>query len=838
MASRSFGTKLGIRVGTDMDAQMITVIRYGWPWVIWLLGLPIAALALRMARRFWGHPSVLTIGMAAGGLLLTWMVHHRASSAQSRFARWYPSGLMAAAMGWLVAMTGRPTGLLGVLYLIGGLVGCLGWNVWTSKHNDPVMDVLPKGEVTAGSPRYVDVGALVRVIAVRAPVVRAAMEAGSTVVPALAKPWEAPAAIEAGRPGDGKVLTGTVLSVNEDQGRDTKPVWNAIQHNWRKFTTTMDTGRALNGARLTVLSATPSRIKTKVKLLSGRQTPKMVEDAREHLASLMRMPLSSIRVYPNPANHSEVFMDFTIHDRLKGAVVWQGPEKGWRSIAEAEVEYGVQEDGQIAGIFQPADPKRGKNTSHYGVEGMNGSGKSNAVKIPIATGLFQFDVEDWVMDPIKGRQTLGCLSSALEWFAITRIESVNLMEFAVDVITERANYLGTYGYDNWVEGCGLPFLRLNLEEGNMVADLLGDALEATGNTARSAGVSLWGSFQRMHSDKVSTGLRAVFAENMSFGCKKPGDAFILSDEQSDAGADPSIWGNEFPGKHYFGKIGWPLERKIMETRAYMTQDPMLEELAREHAAAKRKKLREMFPDWFELLAKVDAAHDGVYSNRTTGQQVREEIDAARAKKAAKEQQAKNARKAADTAPAAPDPAEEPEPEDDVPANTEQDEEMTDDTAAGTDLAYEEGMARETPDPKRLKRELDKMGADSAWLEGAGDADTDRREIWMPKPHEVLSFGQPPAEDNSGQARSRALALTISYLAERPGWSFQPHDLGEELADRADRSMSWYRQEMNTLMAMNLVERDPDKGVYKVTREIQSPRTADRVAKMLEQIKAS
>lgn len=833
MASRSLGKTLGIRVGTDMDAQMITVIRYGFPWLVWLLGLPVAALALRMARRFWGHSLVLTAGMLVGGALLTWLVW-RISSARGKIAKWHPTLTMAGVMVWLVAMTNRPSGLLGVVYLVGGMVGCIAWNVRNSTHADPVMDVLPGDTDTSGGPRYVDMGALVRAIAGHAPVVRTALEAASPVVPALARPWQ-PLALEAGKPAaGGKVLTGTVLNINEDRGVDPKPVWRSIDHNWRRYTRDMPTGRELNGARLMPLSMSPSRIKAKVKLLAGRQTPKMVEQAREQLASLMRMPLSSIRTYPNPKNHAEVFVDFTIHDRLKGAIVWQGPEKGWRSIGEAEVEYGVQEDGQIATMFQPPDLKRGKNTSHTGVEGINGSGKSATVKIPIATGLFQPDVEDWGMDPIKGRQTLGCLSSALEWFAITRIESVNLMEFAVDIITERANYLGIYGYEGWEPGCGLPFLRLTLEEGNMVADMLGDALEATGNTARSAGVSLWGSFQRMHSDKVSTGLRAVFAESMSFGCKKPGDAFILSDEQSDAGADPSIWGNEWPGKHYYNKIGWPLERKIMETRSFMTEDPMLEELAREHAEAKRKKLRETFPDWFEMLARVDAAHDGVYSNRTTGQAVREEIDAARAKKAAKEQRAKNGPKTPTTA----EPAEEPEPEDDVPTETEQDEEMTDDTTAGKDREHEEGMSREPADPKRLARELEKMGEDAAWLEGAGDTSADRREIWMPKPDEVLNFGQPRKDDNSGQARARALAHGISYLAGKPGWSFQPHDWAEACMDQADRSMSWYRQEMKTLKLMGLVEHDPEKGVYKVVREIKSERTAERVAKMLEEIKRS
>ena len=174
--------------------------------------------------------------------------------------------------------------------------------------------------------------------------------------------------------------------------------------------------------------------------------------------------------------------------------------------------FGQREDGSLMEWFQPAMPAKGINLAHLAMEGMNGSGKSNVSRLAIAQGVRIFDVVDWAADPMKATQTLGAVAGAIDWIAPSKREATDQFEFTVDYVTARAEYLGNNGYDEWEPGCGLPFHRIWLQEGNLTADLLGDDAEKIGNLARSTGVALNGEFQRMHNTSVSTGLRAVFSD--------------------------------------------------------------------------------------------------------------------------------------------------------------------------------------------------------------------------------------------------------------------------------------------------------------------------------------
>lgn len=857
MARKTPGFNL--RIGSEMDAHMIRIIQFSAPWIVWVIGLPVAALALRMARRYWGHPYVLSIGLfllTVGLSALMWKI----TAIRKGWGRLHPVLNVAASMGWLWAMTTfGPKGLLGILYLLGGIGGCLAWNFRNATHADPVYDVLDVSGGHGGSggrgPRYLDAGFVARAVATRVPAVRTALEAAGNVVPVLKSPWE-PKALQAGSDEvlEGKVVDGppkgtTNAKVREPEivGVDPNPVWLRIQANWRKFTTQMDTGRELNGARLVPRQMSPTRIKTKVKLLPGRQTVEMVENAKKYLISLMHMNPAHIIIVPNPKNGAECFIDFITHDVLAKPRLWTGPEGTWCSIADSETVYGFYEDGVPATIFQPADLSKGKQLTHFALEGMNGSGKSTIARLLIATGLLQWDVDDWALDPVKTTQTFGPLARALTWFAVTKPESKDQMEFVVDLISAKARYLGEMGYDGWEPGCGLPFNRVWIEEGNLVAGVLGDTMEEAGNTARSAGVALVGSFQRMHHESVPTGFRAVFAEAMSFGVNKFADAFILADELKEVGCDPSQWKNDHAGMHYWNKSGLSLERRAMEARSYnikMEKDKpnILTELCDEYAEEKMRRLKTEFPDYWNMLAEIDS--NRVFQSRTTGYAVyqdmlkkREEREARALKKAKKAGGGSN--------PDNPVPAPRPEPEPEEIEDDQPNSEMEDDDIMDADKndytgerEYQDGKREPAPTAAQLAKELESMGERPEYLDDPDiqSGKWDGVEFVIPAPHEVLAFGR-REDDDASAGRQRKLAYIVSFLAHKgPGWKFQPHQVVDECKPVIGGASSWYRGELSsTLATLGVVEHDPETGTYQVARDIRSEMTAAKIQEFLDRI---
>jgi hypothetical protein len=861
MARRN-GMGLNLRVGTEMDAQVIRVIQFAAPWAIWVLGLPGMAGALLLAKKFWGHPYVISLGMLVVTCVLSWLVW-KVTAARKGYFRWHPVINMVGAMGWLTSMVMvPPNGLHGIIWLIGGFAACIGWNVRNASQGDPIHDVGAmtraggSGDGSGGGPRFIDAGYVVRAVAGRAPVVRTVLEGAGNVVPALRKPWEpkelgpgsqgSTAGQDGGEPPPtGDVIDGTVMGI------DPKPVWTAIHHNWRRFTTQMEPGRPLNGAKLIPIKLSPTRIKTEVRLQPGRQEPKLVEDARGLLAGLNHLPPSSVIPLPNPRDASKVYLDFVIHDVLAKSRKWAGPDGAWKrndvglwvrdkeikwkSIGDAAILFGMYEDGIFAELFQPAQPKKNKNLSHVAFEGMNGSGKSNVARLAVTAGVLMYDVVDWVIDPKKATQTMGCAASALEWFAITEAEAVELISFVVSLITAKANYLGELGYDNWEPGCGLPFHRIWIEEGNLVAGLLGSDMEDAGNLARSAGVAINGSFQRMHHESVPTGFRAVFPESMSFGVNKHGDAFILPDELSDAGCDPSQWKNHQPGKLYWNSAAVDIERKVMEVRSFLVEQKLAEAVCAEYWEQKYAKLKEMFPDYYELLDSIDA--NGVYRNRTTGQMVREKIDKARERR-----EARNKKKGGAGGSPSPVPSPRPAPE---PEETEQDDipnsELVGEEAMSKD-DYRSGMERPNVTMGQFTKMASELGerVDELNDPELNDPTMDSQEIRVPSPDEVLHFGSPPEKDNSSQGRARSLAYLVTFLAKKgPGWTFQPHDVSAECMEHIGRTAGWYRGEISTtLLHMGVVTKDRDLDRYVVASDVRSERIQRKVQEFLEELNVS
>lgn len=789
MAARKASRGLNLNITSPAEEQAAKFMRGTTPWIAWLGGIPLASAAFRIIAVTTGHVAGVGAGLALVTLLVAW-VTARASHAKGwGKAHHVLNALCSLGIVTLTAWRGPGAfhGWLAIGYAIGGLAGCLSWNVRYTTHGDTgIEDVVVTGRKARGERKRVDVAYVVRVIAGRAPAIRSGAEKMGKVVPAVTGPWrEAP-----------RILTGEIVSplaitsgapdhVDAAAAADAKRMWLAISKNFRDLAAHKMPD--LNGARIRALDIKPWRIHAEVHLLRGVQTPKIITDAREVLASQMALPLASIITTPNRKRHDRVFLDFVLEDTLAAVRYWPGPAAPGKSIGDAPIRFGIYEDRALAERFGPAITsdmakrlgRAEKNLTHLMAEGMNGSGKSSLYRVLVTDGATRVDVEDWLIDTVKKLQTFGQLAQAFDWFATTVPEAKAQVKFLANaVIPMRADYLGANGYDNWEPGCGLPYLRIWVEEGGIIANEL-DKLDAVLNSARSAGVEIDLSVQRAHHALVDTNVRAAFGETVSFGCKSSDDVFAMPDELRDAGADPSQWGNRQPGKNFYAAADQEIDRQLMADRAFNVDPAECRELIARHAPARQEWIALNCPDWRRLLEAADK--QGAWAKRTTGAAVLAKIAATEQRKAAN---------AGDPAPAPYEP----------PVLAEEDEIV-------------EGEFVDEDEDQEV--DVDELDLDPATAAGvAEDAGIDPRSPIPPSdPADMLDFGTRPQSD---RPREESVAILRSLLMARgDGWEFRPRDLYDEVCPVLSRSASWVRGALPGLADEGMLEHDRAEGIYRV-----------------------
>jgi len=291
---------------------------------------------------------------------------------------------------------------------------------------------------------------------------------------------------------------------------------------------------------------------------AGESTPEDVQQRRDHMAGLLRVPLADVRVRPDPDRHDRTIVSRRNYDPLAQGIPWPGLSSPGGSIAEPLV-LGGYEEGPPLRLWLPGDPEISRSVVHLLVMGMNGSGKSHGAQIAIAEIASRRDCDLIVADPSKGEQTLGKLLPFISWPALTLERAMAVVDALPRMITARANQLGKWGYNQWVpevyERYGMKFLAVWFEEATRVVRSSKTFIDI-GQEARSAGISLGLSMQRPSWRNVTTDLRQQMGGSWCFGVKETNDAaFVMSDELLDAGADPGAWGNRYPGYSYLDAPG-------------------------------------------------------------------------------------------------------------------------------------------------------------------------------------------------------------------------------------------------------------------------------------------
>ncbi|MFD5319345.1 conjugal transfer protein TraB [Streptomyces sp. NPDC127098] len=308
-------------------------------------------------------------------------------------------------------------------------------------------------------------------------------------------------------------------------------------------------------------------------------TPRELGNRIEAMAVELGISPTSIRILPDPERADRPELVIVPQDMLKESTPWPGPSNLGGSVTDA-IPIGPYEDGQIAELWLPADLATGRNATHFGVFGMNGSGKSAGWSVVVTEVLTKRDVIVWGADPSKGQQTFGPFMPYMDWCETTMAGAEAMAEALPHVITARADLMGRYGFKNWTpevyEKLGMPYMVAWFEESAKLFRAGDVEMEGIVQEARSAGITVELSQQRPSSTSMPTDVREQLGGILCFGVKGSTTAdMALPEDVRDAGARPEAWENRRPGYAYLVAPGVPEERYAMPLRTYNITDEQI-----------------------------------------------------------------------------------------------------------------------------------------------------------------------------------------------------------------------------------------------------------------------
>jgi uncharacterized protein DUF87 len=331
--------------------------------------------------------------------------------------------------------------------------------------------------------------------------------------------------------------------------------------------------------RATAATTGPNKVTARLQLPAGGETSvEDVQKASDRIGQTFRLHKGAVRVVGDPDDLSQAEMTIVPIDVLRHPTPWPGPSSPGGSMVEGLV-VGVYEDGEPQQLFLPADLSADRTIStHIGVQGMTGSGKTRGAKLAWTEILTRRDGNLIVCDPSKGEQSVKFLDGKAH-LVIGAKQCKTFAKRLLEAITERTTQLGRWGYDQWTPEVftqhGMPYLTVWIEEAPKV---LQDAQTVTqiAQEARSAGISLILSLQKATYRQMPTDTRSQLGGTWCFGVKELEDAaYLLSEEAIDAGARPDRWKNRRPGCNYLEGIGIDEARAAVPGRTFDATDDEL-----------------------------------------------------------------------------------------------------------------------------------------------------------------------------------------------------------------------------------------------------------------------
>lgn len=345
--------------------------------------------------------------------------------------------------------------------------------------------------------------------------------------------------------------------------------------------------KALKGVKVGPPIVEGGRVRATLRA-TGEADIEDVQASTGKIAAALGVGRNSVRVQADPDDASRGELIVVPRDHLKNTIPWPGPSSPGGSIGDG-IHLGLYEDGEISRFWFSGDPGEGRNATHLGVFGMNGSGKSSGGETVWGDVLALRDAVLWVGDPVKGEQTLGVAKAGIDWPAVTKPQCRDMIRSLPDVIAARADQLGKWRYKQWTpevfEAHGMPAMIVWFEEAAaLFRDEVGEDITGLLETARSAGVFLVISLQRPSVGTMSGDDREQIGAVWCFGVKGSTTArMALPEEVLAAGAAPEVWANRRPGYAYLVAPGVDDERYPTPMRSYRITSDQLAQVIEEYA---------------------------------------------------------------------------------------------------------------------------------------------------------------------------------------------------------------------------------------------------------------
>jgi hypothetical protein len=263
-------------------------------------------------------------------------------------------------------------------------------------------------------------------------------------------------------------------------------------------------------------------------------------------------------------------MRFVHNDPLKTWRTWPGPSHpGETFAAPFRTAYYSTGEAQWYGFAKTPDEFRSPlapsfvvpNDAHFGRQGATRSGKSGDVAQEICEAMTRRDCAVILVNLAKLSQDSGWALDFAELAADTTARARNLMAGLRRLGAYRQRVMGDPRYEGrhrtWTEETydelGFAALLIQVDEGDLV--LSGTDVTWLSTKGLSLGLYLSASISRAATDGMASTLRSAIVQWKAFGCGQSYDAgFVLTDETMAAGADPHVFGTEFPGAHYADRL--------------------------------------------------------------------------------------------------------------------------------------------------------------------------------------------------------------------------------------------------------------------------------------------
>ena len=335
---------------------------------------------------------------------------------------------------------------------------------------------------------------------------------------------------------------------------------------------------SLRDAKLSKPQVNGPRVSADITLPAGGDIAD-VQKAQRTIASVLDVDATQVRIAPTPngsPRHGR--LDVVVTDQLGKGVPWM-PLTAPGGPVSAPIVLGRYEDAEPTRLWLVGDDAAGRNAAGIiAVVAVKGAGKTVLMRRFVGEYLSRKRTERdfWLADPRKFGQLPKWVRDAADRTAATEAACAGMLDDVMLEASLRAQWLGDRGFEQWADGCGIPFLLVWIDE----AAGLGDAAERlidVAETVRSTGICVVGCWQRFTGDRVPTSAREQISTVICLGVKGQAEGVrVLSASTIAAGADPSVWADRKPGMAYLEAAGVDEERWPVPWRVCRGEDAAIE----------------------------------------------------------------------------------------------------------------------------------------------------------------------------------------------------------------------------------------------------------------------